>query len=53
MGDNRNRSADSRYHMQDQYQGTVPEDEIIGKVRSIILPVGRIGLIDSPEIAAR
>lgn len=53
MGDNRNNSADSRYHMADEYQGTVPVDLVIGKVRAVILPVSRIGGVDSPHIAAR
>lgn len=50
MGDNRSNSADSRYHMGDQYQGTVPEDLIVGKVRWIILPFSRIGSVDSPDL---
>lgn len=51
MGDNRNNSADSRFHMGDEYQGTVPVDNVIGKVRAIILPLNRIGGVDSPDIA--
>ena len=38
MGDNRTTSADSRYHQGDQYSCAVPVDNIIGKVRAIILP---------------
>ena len=53
MGDNRGNSSDSRFHMYDEFQGTVPEDLVIGKVRSIILPLGRIGLVDSPDISGR
>jgi len=41
MGDNRTDSADSRYHMQDQYHGTVPISNVRGKVQSIIWPAGR------------
>lgn len=51
MGDNRNNSADSRFHMGDEFQGTVPEENIIGKVRAVILPLKRIGGVDSPHIA--
>ena len=50
MGDNRTNSADSRYHMADQYQGTIPEKNIVGKVVAIALPLGRMGLVDDPDI---
>ena len=53
MGDNRGNSADSRFHMGDEYQGTVPGENVIGKVRSIILPFNRIGTVSSPDITAR
>ncbi len=43
MGDNRNRSADSRAHMDDQYQGTVPVDDVRGKAVFKIWPPSRIG----------
>ena len=50
MGDNRTNSADSRYHMEDQYQGTVPEKNIIGRVDARILPFNRIGTVGHPDI---
>lgn len=50
MGDNRTNSADSRYHMEDQYQGTVPEKNIIGRVDARILPFSRIGTVGHPDI---
>ncbi|WP_442891597.1 signal peptidase I [Dietzia sp.] len=53
MGDNRSNSADSRFHMGDEFQGTVPVDNIVGKVRWVILPVSRIGSVDSPDLDAR
>ena len=53
MGDNRNNSKDSRFHMGDEFQGTVPGENIIGKVQAIILPLGRIGSVSSPDIAVR
>ena len=43
-------SADSRYHVGDEHQGSIPLDNVIGKARFIVLPPGRWGLIDSPEI---
>lgn len=52
MGDNRSNSADSRFHVGDEFQGTVPEENIIGKVQAIILPFGRIGTVSSPDITA-
>jgi signal peptidase I len=50
MGDNRNNSADSRYHVGDELQGTVPKDNVRGKAVFIILPPGRMGTIGSPDI---
>lgn len=50
MGDNRSNSADSRFHMGDEYQGTIPEENIIGKVQAVILPLSRIGGVSSPDI---
>ena len=52
MGDNRGNSADSRYHVGDEFQGTVPDENVIGKVQAIILPFGRIGSVPSPDIHA-
>ena len=43
MGDNRSNSADSRFHIDDELQGTVPVDDIRGKVRFIMYPFSRIG----------
>jgi len=50
MGDNRTNSADSRYHSGDEFQGTIPEDNIRGKVSFIILPLTRIGPVKDREI---
>jgi signal peptidase I len=47
MGDNRLNSADSRYHITDELQGTVPVSNIRGKVRFIIYPLSRIGGVDA------
>lgn len=47
MGDNRAYSADSRFHMEDRYHGTVPIGDIRGKVRFIIYPFSRIGGVGS------
>lgn len=50
MGDNRSNSADSRFHVADEFQGTVPVDNVIGQARAIVLPPTRWGLIDTPDI---
>ncbi|GAA1014078.1 MULTISPECIES: signal peptidase I [Tsukamurella] len=41
MGDNRLFSRDSRYHIEDELQGTVPKADIRGKVAAIIYPFSR------------
>lgn len=50
MGDNRTASADSRYHIDDAYQGTIPVENVRGKVMFVFFPFGRIGGIDDPDI---
>ena len=52
MGDNRTASADSRYHMQDQYQGTIPVENVRGKVMFVFFPFNHIGGVDDPDIQA-
>ena len=50
MGDNRSNSADSRVHVGDENQGTIPVDNVVGKARLIILPPSRWGVISDPQI---
>ncbi|NIH78596.1 signal peptidase I [Amycolatopsis viridis] len=45
MGDNRNNSCDSRCEPHDGPRGVVPVDNIIGKVRLIVLPPSRWGTV--------
>lgn len=45
MGDNRTNSLDSRGHMGDEFQGTIPVDNVVGKVVAIVLPFDRIGTV--------
>ncbi|WP_419998237.1 signal peptidase I [Streptomyces boninensis] len=40
MGDHRSNSADSRYHRTDGYEGTVPEENVVGKAMAIAWPFG-------------
>lgn len=54
MGDHRNSSADSRAHIGDQYQGTVPVDAIIGRAFVILWPFDRFDWLGSqnPQTAS-
>ncbi|EGX60256.1 signal peptidase I [Streptomyces zinciresistens K42] len=51
MGDHRANSADSRAH-QNQYGGTVSEDQVVGRARVIAWPVGRWNSLDEPSTYA-
>ncbi|APA99915.1 S26 family signal peptidase [Nocardia seriolae] len=35
MGDNRREAADSRYHSEDEFQGTIPVADVRGKVMNV------------------
>lgn len=50
MGDNRTNSADSRAHSFDEHQGTIPLENVRGKVAFVFFPFSRIGGVDDPEI---
>lgn len=47
MGDNRARSKDSRFHLTDERQGTIPISDVVGKVRLIVLPPARWGIVNA------
>ncbi|MFT4127621.1 MAG: signal peptidase I, partial [Gordonia sp. (in: high G+C Gram-positive bacteria)] len=49
MGDNRTRSSDSRYHITQTYDGTVPVADIRGQARYILYPFARMGGIGSAD----
>ena len=51
MGDNRSNSLDSRAHLGDMLQGTVPTSNIRGKVEAVVLPFSRMGKVESPDIS--
>jgi signal peptidase I len=40
MGDHRSASADSRYHLSDPNQGTVPVSKVIGRAVLVVYPLG-------------
>jgi signal peptidase I len=54
MGDSRVNSEDSRYQGGGGVNGTIGVDDVIGKARFIVLPVGRWGFITDhdPQVAA-
>ncbi|MFC1414535.1 signal peptidase I [Streptacidiphilus sp. N1-12] len=47
MGDHRDVSADSRYHMGDATGGFVPEKDVVGRAVAIIWPVAHWGTLPS------
>ncbi|MBS4101359.1 signal peptidase I [Tsukamurella paurometabola] len=47
MGDNRTMSRDSRFHIGDELQGTIPKADIRGKVVAVIYPFSRWQTVDS------
>lgn len=47
MGDNRTHSADSRFHITDERQGTVPVSAVRGKVVAKIWPASRWSVVHS------
>ncbi|MEV4128682.1 signal peptidase I [Nocardia sp. NPDC049707] len=49
MGDNRNQSRDSRAHVSDNLQGTVPIDNVRGKTVFKIWPPNRIGPVKAQD----
>ena len=48
MGDNRGNSEDSRFHQDLPSGGTVPADDVVGKVWAIVWPFGRAHLLHEP-----
>ena len=49
MGDNRSQSADSRVHLGDPGGGFVPEENVVGKVFSVVWPLDHAKMIGRPE----
>jgi signal peptidase I len=48
MGDNRSNSEDSRFHQDLPGGGTVPENDVVGKVWAILWPFGRAHRLEEP-----
>jgi signal peptidase I len=49
MGDHRSMSADSRSHLGDSGNGTVPADKVIGRAFVVVWPLDRIGTLPAPQ----
>lgn len=55
MGDHRNESGDSRYHLEDigsAYRGAdafVPESDVVGPARAIFVPLSRFRILHVPD----
>jgi signal peptidase I len=48
MGDNRSNSADSRVHLGDPGGGQVPVEDVVGKVFSVVWPLGHATVLHRP-----
>ncbi len=49
LGDNRNVSEDSRVHLSDSQDGTVPRDVVSGRVDATVWPLSRLGEASRPS----
>lgn len=49
MGDHRGNSSDSRFHISETGQGTVPEDKVVGRAFAVVFPFNRAGFLPVPE----
>jgi signal peptidase I len=49
MGDHRGSSSDSRAHIDDANNGTVPQDKVIGRAFVIVWPLDRVRVLSVPE----
>lgn len=52
MGDHRSNSADSRFHLDSAYQGTVPESGVVGRAVVIAWPFGHLRRLKEPATFA-
>jgi signal peptidase I len=53
MGDNRANSEDSRYHQRSGGGGTVPVEDVVGKVWAVVWPLDRWHLVGTPDTYAQ
>jgi signal peptidase I len=52
MGDNRSNSQDSRFHLEDLGNGSVPLQNVVGKVWAIVWPTDRFEVLETPATYA-
>lgn len=52
MGDHRSNSADSRYHLDEPYRGTISVDNVVGRAVVIAWPVGHWRRLEEPDTYA-
>ncbi|MBU3870277.1 signal peptidase I [Streptomyces sp. 4503] len=52
MGDHRSNSADSRVHLDEPYQGTVPDNMVVGRAVVIAWPFGHMRRLEEPDTYA-
>jgi signal peptidase I len=52
MGDHRARSADSRFHLDEPFRGTVPESDVVGRAMVIAWPFGHGRTLREPDTFA-
>lgn len=52
MGDNRQQSSDSRFHLETQ-SGSIPIENVVGQVVSVVWPLNRFGTMIAPEVLAK
>ncbi|WP_189246070.1 signal peptidase I [Streptosporangium pseudovulgare] len=53
MGDHRSASADSRAHEEQEGEGTISEDQVIGRAFAIYWPFSRATVLSTPDTLAR
>ncbi|MDP9860932.1 signal peptidase I [Streptosporangium brasiliense] len=53
MGDHRSASADSRDHEEQEGEGTISEDDVIGRAFAIFWPFSHATVLSTPEIFAK
>lgn len=52
MGDHRSDSADSRFHLDEEHQGTISEESVVGRAVVIAWPFGHWRKLEEPETYA-
>ncbi|QGV78259.1 signal peptidase I [Streptomyces ficellus] len=52
LGDHRSNSADSRFHLNEAFQGTVSEEEVVGRAVVIAWPLAHWSELDEPDTFA-